>query len=424
MSARAAVAIGLALLALGVLACDSDSDPEAAPQSGSESSQRSRAPASEELLARLRSGGVVVMFRHAATDSSDEDDPDVDLDDCATQRNLTDEGRADARRIGAAFREWRIPVGAVWASPYCRARDTAELAFGRRRVVNGLERLYPVLDEAADRRMNRLIRDLAPAPGDPNLVIAAHGVYPSVLEPAVTLEEGEAAIYEVDATSVRLLGRVAPDEWAGLGSGGESARNGGELSDVAQRIKRSIVSVELPGDEQAGAGFRVAVDGIVVTSAHMVGDADAVTVVLHDGTRRPARVLGRAPEVDVAVLELDDDSGLPPMHSGSGLAEARVGDPVLAVGTPVGRAGAVTSATLGALRVPVRLGREGELEALAIDAAIEPAQAGGPLVNRRGEVLGVITAAAAPRAGGPSTGFAVPVDVARSASLEIVQSRG
>ncbi len=99
---------------------------------------------------------------------------------------------------------------------------------------------------------------------------------------------------------------------------------------------------------------------------------------------------------------------------------------MFAVGAPVGPAGAVTSATIGALRVPVRLGREGELEALAIDAAIEPARTGGPLVNGRGEVLGVITAAATPRSGRASTGvgFAVRVDVARSASLEIVQGRG
>jgi putative serine protease PepD len=154
-----------------------------------------------------------------------------------------------------------------------------------------------------------------------------------------------------------------------------------------------------------------------------VRDADEVSVVLQDGTRRPARVLGRAPDLDLAVLELDDDSGLPPMHSGSGLAEARVGDPALAVGSPRGPAGAVTSGTIRALRAPVRLGRHSDLEALAIDAAIEPAQSGGPLVNARGEVLGVTTATAAARPGGASTsiGFAVPVDVARSASIQIVQ---
>jgi S1-C subfamily serine protease len=417
------LAAGVALFALVGLACGSDSEPEAEPQRASRSSEGARPLAAERLLTRLRSGGLVVMFRHAATDPSDEDDPDVDLDDCTTQRNLTGEGRADARRIGAAFRDLRIPVGAVWASPYCRARDTADLAFGRNRVVSGLERLYPILDEAADRRMNRLIREHAPESGDPNLVISAHGVYPSVLEPAVTLEEGEAAVYDVGASNVRLLGRIAPDEWAGLASGAAPSADGAPRG-LAERLQRSVVSVELREGEHAGAAFRVAVDGIVVTGADVVGDSDDVTVVRRDGTRRPARVLGRAPEAGVAVLELDDDSGLPAMHSGSGLAAARGGDSVLALGSAVGPAPAVGSATIEALRAPVRLGG-GELDLLEIDAPIDPAQSGAPLVNERGDVLGVVTAEATPRDRDASTatGFAIPVDVARSAALEIVYRR-
>jgi hypothetical protein len=405
-----ALAAAVALVALAGVGCGSETDPRRASQS----SESARPSAAE----RLRSGGLVVIFRHAATDVSDEDDPDVDLDDCTTQRNLTAEGRADARRIGAAFRDLRIPVGAVWASPYCRSRDTADLAFGRHRVVSGLERLYPVRDEAADRRLNRLIREQAPDSGDPNLVISAHGVYPSLLEPAVTLEEGEAAVYDVGTRNVRLLGRIGPDEWAGLAPDG--APQG-----LTEQVQRSVVSVERREGEHAGAGFRVAVDGIVVTGTQVVGDADEVTVVRRDGTRRPARVLGRAPQADVAVLELDDDSGLPAMHSGSGLAAARGGDSVLTVGSALGPAPAVRSATIEALRSPVRLGG-GELDALAIDAPVEPAQSGAPLVNERGDVLGVVTASAAPRAGDASTaaGFAIPVDVARSAALEIVRSRG
>jgi hypothetical protein len=421
-----AVTIGVALAFAG-LGCGSDSGSDSERQSGgSRSSAGSAAQEAGELLERLRSGSLVVVFRHAATDRSDDDDPRVDLDDCTTQRNLTDDGRADARSIGAAFRALRIPAGPVWASPYCRARDTAELAFGRARVIHGLERLYPQRDEVADRRLNRLIRDHAPAPGDPNLIIAAHGVYPSVLAPGVTLEEGEATVYAVRGQDVALLGRVAAGEWAGLDSGAAPANDAGAMSGVADRVRRSTVSVELREGVQAGAGFRVAVDGIVVTTASIVGDADEVDVVLQDGTRRTARVLGRAPDVDVAVLELDDDSGLPPMHSGSGLAEARVGDPVLAVGSPLGPADATTSGTIRVLHLPVRLARNSELDALAIDAPIESAHAGAPLVNAHGEVLGVTMATATPRAeaGLTGIGFAVPVDVARSAALEIVEGGG
>ncbi|MGH4016657.1 MAG: histidine phosphatase family protein [Pseudonocardiaceae bacterium] len=176
------------------------------------------------LLAQLRGGGAIIVIRHAATDRSQPDADErtgpgsgpVDFDDCSTQRNLTDEGRAGARTIGAAFRELRIPVGTVWTSPYCRSRETAELAFGRAEVIDGLERLYPRPDEVAERRINQLIREQAPGRGDPNMVISGHGVYPSVLEPAVTLGEGDAALYALHGDDVVLLGQVAPDEWAGL----------------------------------------------------------------------------------------------------------------------------------------------------------------------------------------------------------------
>jgi hypothetical protein len=174
------------------------------------------APDGDSLLSQLRRGGVIIVIRHAATDRSQPDADPVDFSDCSTQRNLTDEGRADARAIGAAFRELRIPVGTVWTSPYCRSRETAELAFGRAEVLDGLERLYPRRDEVAERRVNQLILERAPGIGGPNMVISGHGVYPSVLKPAVTLGEGEAALYALRGNDVVLLGQVAPDEWSGL----------------------------------------------------------------------------------------------------------------------------------------------------------------------------------------------------------------
>ncbi|MGQ0777776.1 MAG: histidine phosphatase family protein [Pseudonocardiales bacterium] len=181
-------------------------------------------PDGDGLLAQLRGGGVIIVIRHAATDRSQPDadertGPDagpVVFNDCSTQRNLTDEGRADARTIGEAFRELEIPVGTVWTSPYCRSRETAELAFGRAEVIDGLERLYPQRDEVAERRLNQLIREQAPGVGDPNMVISGHGVYPSVLAPAVTIGEGEAALYTLRGNDIVLLGQVAPDEWANL----------------------------------------------------------------------------------------------------------------------------------------------------------------------------------------------------------------
>ncbi|MBA2307712.1 MAG: histidine phosphatase family protein [Pseudonocardiales bacterium] len=223
---RVARALAGALSIAGTLALIACAGPSTATDSAATSRPAPSAPGGDALLTQLRDGGVIVVFRHAATDRSqlDADDrtgPDagpVDFADCSTQRNLTDAGRADARGIGEAFRALQIPVGEVWTSPYCRSRETAELAFSRAEVVSGLERLFPQRDEVADRRVSQLIRERAPGAGRPNLVISGHGLYPSVLSPAVTLQEGEAALYTVRGNDVVLIGQVAPDDWAGLAS--------------------------------------------------------------------------------------------------------------------------------------------------------------------------------------------------------------
>ncbi len=416
----------LAVLGIcGTLAVSACSDPDGASQENASppGPEDSSGPGGDGLLAQLRGGGAIIVIRHAATDPSEPDDAQVDLNDCSTQRNLTDEGRADARTIGEAFRELRIPVGTVWTSSYCRTRETAELAFGRAEVIDGLERLYPEPDEVAERRLNRLIREQAPASGDANMVISGHGAYPSVLKPAVPIAEGEAVVYAVRSDDFALRGRVVPDEWADLDPDAGSVNDAGELSGVADQALDSVVSVEARESGPAGTGFRVGVPGIVVTNARVVADAEEVSVVLRDGTRRPARVLGRAPEVDIAALELDD-SGLPPMHSGTGISDARVGDPVLAVGFPHDpQAEGVTSGTVRSLNRPARMGEGAELRVVQTDASIEPGSSGGPLVNARGEVLGVLTTIATPVGGTKyGVGYAIPVDVARSTALEIVRN--
>src|SRR6266545_1285107 len=83
-----------------------------------------------ELLAALRAGGYVLYFRHADTDHGQNDERMTSVEDCTTQRNLTDRGRAHARAIGEAIRTLGIPIGAVLASPLCRTVETAMLAFG------------------------------------------------------------------------------------------------------------------------------------------------------------------------------------------------------------------------------------------------------------------------------------------------------
>lgn len=196
-----------------------------------------------------------------------------------------------------------------------------------------------------------------------------------------------------------------------------------DLRAIAEQILPSVVSVDVRGGRGViGSGFRVAIPGIVVTNAHILQGATEVSVILRNGTRRTARVLGSAPDYDIAALQVDD-SGLPPLHSRSGLADVRTGDPVLAIGYQHGAADAVTSGTVRALNHPVRLSDGGaELGVVQTDAAITPDAGGGPLVNTRGEVLGVLTTIATPRNETGSTGstFAIPVGVARREAMKIV----
>ena len=93
----------------------------------------------EALWQRLRSGGHVILMRHAITTPGVGDPAGFKLDDCSTQRNLDENGRAQATRIGEAFRAHRVTVGIVLASPRCRCMDTARLAFGRAEPMLALQ---------------------------------------------------------------------------------------------------------------------------------------------------------------------------------------------------------------------------------------------------------------------------------------------
>ena len=91
---------------------------------------------SAELLAELREGGYVLFLRHTSTDFSQNDSRMTSFEDCATQRNLTDKGRAEARALGEHVKRLKIPIGEVLASPFCRTMETARLAFGKARATN------------------------------------------------------------------------------------------------------------------------------------------------------------------------------------------------------------------------------------------------------------------------------------------------
>lgn len=130
--------------------------------------------ADEALWALLKKGGQVVLVRHAATDPGVGDPPGFSLHDCKTQRNLSPEGRKEARRLGAAFRARGIPVARVLASPWCRCLETAKLAFGTARADGTLANLFGRSENTE--RQRAAFRKLLAAPLEGgNLVLVTHG---------------------------------------------------------------------------------------------------------------------------------------------------------------------------------------------------------------------------------------------------------
>ncbi|QFG20852.1 S1C family serine protease [Actinomadura sp. WMMB 499] len=195
-------------------------------------------------------------------------------------------------------------------------------------------------------------------------------------------------------------------------SAGGPVDGAGDLSGVAARVLPSVVQVEVRAGSgrSGGSGFVIDGAGHILTNAHVVDGSGEVTVVLPDRRRLTARVVGSDTANDLAVLSVPAGDAPAPLTFGRS-ADARVGDPVLAVGSPLGLAGTVTAGVVSAPRREVRLGPRERQLALQTDASINPGNSGGPLVNARGEVIGVNTAIATVRGGGSiGIGFAIPAD--------------
>ena len=139
----------------------------------------SPALADETLWSLLKKGGQVVLMRHAVTTPGVGDPPGFRLDDCSTQRNLTDEGRRDAQRVGAEFRTRGVVVENVLSSPWCRCVETANLAFGKAEISTALSNLF-THPENRDRQV-REMRELIASPRVGNRVFVSHGATISAL---------------------------------------------------------------------------------------------------------------------------------------------------------------------------------------------------------------------------------------------------
>jgi serine protease Do len=185
--------------------------------------------------------------------------------------------------------------------------------------------------------------------------------------------------------------------------------------EVAREASPAVVSVAR--DEGSGSGIIIRQDGVIITNAHVVGDARTVRVGLADGRTLDGRVLGGDPSVDVAVVRVDA-SNLPVAELGDA-DQLEVGQSAIAIGNPLGLDRTVTSGVVSAVnRTPTGIGLDGLIQT---DAAISPGNSGGPLLDSQGRVIGINTVVIrAP--GSEGLGFAIPIGLAVDVTNQILQT--
>ncbi|MGZ4444577.1 MAG: S1C family serine protease [Nocardioidaceae bacterium] len=215
----------------------------------------------------------------------------------------------------------------------------------------------------------------------------------------------------------------------------------GSVAAVAAKVVPSTVQVNANGGVAGGrpggatgSGFVADRQGHVITNNHVVADATGdgqLKVVDRSGHTHDATIVGRSEVYDIAVLSVQGGAGLPPAPLGSSHS-THVGDTVVAVGSPLGLSGTVTSGIVSALDRPVTTTGENNqasyIDAVQTDAAINPGSSGGPLVNMRGQVIGVNSAIATAgdplsgQSGNIGVGFAIPMEQVQLTASQILRT--
>src|SRR3954470_2900676 len=224
----------------------------------------------------------------------------------------------------------------------------------------------------------------------------------------------------------------------------------GSVEQVAAKVVPSVVKLEVDLGKQSeeGSGIILSSDGLILTNNHVVaaakdspggpgGPAAAggaqTKVTFADGRTTEFTVVGTDPSSDIAVVRAQGASGLTPITLGSS-GNLRVGQDVVAIGSPLGLEGTVTTGIISALNRPVAAGGDAQnqntvLDAIQTDAAINPGNSGGALVNMNGELVGVNSAiatlggdSASSQSGSIGLGFAIPIDQAKRIADELIQS--
>jgi putative serine protease PepD len=209
----------------------------------------------------------------------------------------------------------------------------------------------------------------------------------------------------------------------------------GSIADLAARVIPGVVSISVAAasGSDTGSGFFLSSDGYVLTNNHVVEAAatgGTITVSISTGKKYSAKIVGRDASYDLAVIKMDV-TGAPTLQLGDS-DKVAVGDAVIAIGSPLGLAGTVTSGIISAKNRPVTTGTgNGEssfINALQTDAAINPGNSGGPLVDATGAVIGINSAIASlgSSAGGQSgsigLGFAIPINQAKKTAEQLIKT--
>jgi len=277
--------------------------------------------------------------------------------------------------------------------------------------------------------------DASPAPRPRTR--ARRGLRVGIVVPLVVLSLVAGAAGGVIAVRVLDDGRPAD---AGLPAVAAAAANGtvrpaGSVAGIAAAVLPSVVSIRVEGADGTftGSGLVLRQDGYLLTNNHVVAsgaaDGATITVLFVDGTEAPATIVGRTGAYDLAVIKVDR-TGLVPLLLGNS-DDVAVGDPVVAVGAPLGLKGTVTTGIISALNRPVSAGDASDtafINAIQTDAAINPGNSGGPLVNSAGEVVGINSAIAQPPGSGTAAsgsiglGFAIPSNQARRTAAQLIET--
>jgi putative serine protease PepD len=237
---------------------------------------------------------------------------------------------------------------------------------------------------------------------------------------------GVVSVLDDDQPATQSTGTQSSLDSSGSESN-QSVSSFSSVEDVAAAVLPSVVSISVQSQAGTGTGTGVVIssDGQILTNNHVVESGGNLTVTFHDGTTSSAEVVGTDPVTDLAVIQARDVSGLTAAQLGSS-GDLEVGQQVVAIGSPFGLEGTVTTGIVSAVGRPVSAGQTQDsravIDAIQTDAPINPGNSGGPLVNMSGQVVGINSAIYTPSAGSVGLGFAIPIDQAKPIAEELIDT--